>query len=95
MYADLLNDEEIDDETCICNYFFEDLPALDEFVKDVCDNSITLDEILCSLKGTENGKSPGPDGLTKELYFKFIDIFGPLLLQLYDNIFNLSKSPKS
>jgi len=45
----------------------------------------------------ENGKSPGPDGLTKEFYFKFIDIFGPMLLQLYDNIFNensLSKSQK-
>jgi hypothetical protein len=51
----------------------EDLPALDEFKKDVCDNPVTLDEILCSLKGMENGKSPGSDGLTKEFYFKFID----------------------
>ena len=45
----------------------------------------------------ENDKSPGPDGLTKEFYFKFIDIFGPILLQLYDNIFNensLSESQK-
>jgi hypothetical protein len=45
----------------------------------------------------ENDKSPGPDGLTKEFYFKFIDIFGPMLLQLYDNIFNeksLSESQK-
>ena len=45
-YADLFNDAEIDD--AICNYFFEDLPALDEFEKDVCDNPVTLDEMLCS-----------------------------------------------
>jgi hypothetical protein len=38
-----------------------------------------MDEILVSLKGMENSKSPGPDGLTKEFYFKFIDIFGPML----------------
>jgi hypothetical protein len=29
-----------------------------------------MDEILVSLKGMENSKSPGPDGLTKEFYFK-------------------------
>jgi hypothetical protein len=45
----------------------EDLPALDEFEKDVCDNHVTMDEILVSLKGMENSKSPGPDGLTKEM----------------------------
>jgi hypothetical protein len=33
-----------------------------------------MDEILVSLKGMENSKSPGPDGLTKEFYSKFIDI---------------------
>jgi hypothetical protein len=77
--------------------FFGDLPALDEFGKDVCDNPVTLDEILCSLKGMENGKSPGPDGLTTEFNFKFIDIFGPMLLQLHEHIFNensLSESQK-
>ena len=50
-----------------------------------------------TLKGMENGRSPGSDGLTKEFYFKFIDIFGPMLLQLHDNIFNensLSESQK-
>ena len=73
-------DEEIDDD--ICNLFLEDLPALD-----VSDNPVTLDEILVSFKGMENGKFPGPDGLTKEFYFKFIDIFAPMLLKLYDNIF--------
>jgi hypothetical protein len=46
-----------------------------------------MDEILVSLKDMENSKSPGPDGLTKEFYFKFIDIFGPMLLKLYENIF--------
>ena len=45
----------------------------------------------------ENGKSPGPDGLTKEFYFKLIDIFGPMLLQLHEHIFienSLSESQK-
>jgi hypothetical protein len=43
-YADLLTDEEIDDD--VCNFFLEDLPVLDEFEKDVCDNPVTMDEIL-------------------------------------------------
>jgi hypothetical protein len=41
--------------------------------------------------------SPGPDGLTKEFYFKFIDIFGPMLLKLYEHNFyedSLSESQK-
>ena len=94
-YTDLFTDEEIDDD--VCNFFLEDLPVLDEFEKDVCDNPVTMDEILVSLKGMENSKSPGPDGLTKEFYFKFIDIFGPMLLKLYENIFyedSLSESQK-
>jgi hypothetical protein len=32
--------------------------------KDVCDNPVTMDEILVSLKGMENSKSPG-DRFTK------------------------------
>ena len=50
-------------------FFLEDLPALDEFEKDVCDNPVTLDDILVSLKGMENDKSPVPDGLTKGILF--------------------------
>jgi hypothetical protein len=57
-YTDLFTDEEIDDD--VCNFFLEDLPVLDEFEKDLCDNPVTMDEILVSLKDMENSKSPGP-----------------------------------
>jgi hypothetical protein len=44
----------------------------------------------------DNDKSPGPDGLNKEFYMTFI-IFAPILLRLYEYIFNekiLSNSQK-
>ena len=38
---------------------------------DLCENDLTEDEILISLKDTQNNKTPGNDGLTKEFYETF------------------------
>ena len=94
-YTDLFTEEEIDDD--ICNFFIDNLPMLDDTDKDVCDSDITLDEIYDSVKSMENDKSPGPDGLSKNFYMRFFDILGPMLLKLYENIFeenSLSNSQK-
>ena len=83
--------------TVIMNYFLTDLPVLDYDDMHYCEKPIVLDEIKESLFSMENNKSPGPDGLTKEFYMKFFDIFGPLLLELYENCYDentLSESQK-
>ena len=94
-YGNLFAEEDIDDD--ICNYFINDLPKLDDTDKDICDSPITLDEIYDSIKGMQNDKSPGPDGLSKNFYMCFFDILGPMLLKLYENIFDentMSESQK-
>ncbi len=45
-----------------------------------CDEPISLLELTNSVKTLNQGKSPGPDGLTVEFYLRFWDLLGPLLL---------------
>ena len=37
----------------------------------LCENDLTEDELLISLKSMQNNKTPGNDGLTKEFYENF------------------------
>ena len=37
----------------------------------MCENDLTEDELLISLKSMQNNKTPGNDGLTKEFYETF------------------------
>ena len=41
------------------------LPVINNDFFDLCENDLTEDEILISLKDTQNNKTPGNDGLTK------------------------------
>ena len=94
-YDDLFKAEDIDEN--VMDFFLKDLPMLEDLDKNVCDEPIVLNEIIDSIKDMDNDKSPGPDGLSKEFYMTFIDIFAPMLLKLYENICNektLSNSQK-
>ena len=94
-YKDMFTAEDID--VNVMDYFLNDLPVLDDFDQNVCEVPIEVDEIITALKGMENNKTQGPDGIGKEFYLKFIDIFGPILLKVYENIFDentLSDSQK-
>ena len=53
-------------------------PVLDEKDRDLCDAEIKIDDLYTSLCSMENNKSPGNDGLSKELYMKFWDKIGNL-----------------
>ena len=57
-----------------------ELPKIsnDQFL--ICENEISENDLFLSLKGVENNKLPGNDGLTKEFYDTFwTEIKGPLL----------------
>ena len=47
------------------------IPILAEEQSQTCEGPITESELLNSLKGMPNNKSPGNDGLTKEFYETF------------------------
>jgi exonuclease III len=76
-----LYSEKIDHNTDIFNentsQFTESssIPKISEESKQTCDTDLSESELLESLKGLKNGKSPGSDGLPSEFYkFFWIDI---------------------
>ena len=52
-----------------------------------CEGQITLEEITNAVKGLSSRKSPGPDGLSAELYVKFWDLLDPYLVQVFNSCF--------
>ncbi len=51
------------------------MPQLNEEQKQACDKTIIEQEILNSIKQLKNGKTPGTDGLSADVYnFFWIDI---------------------
>ncbi|GBG66829.1 hypothetical protein CBR_g70707 [Chara braunii] len=50
------------------------------------DRPLTLEEISQTVKTMAKGKSPGVDGLTVEFYIANWTVFGPLLVELYNEV---------
>ena len=66
----------------MAEFFLKDLPVLSDEDREICEGYLTLDEILFALKGMDNNKSPGPDGIPKEFYLSFFDVLGPVLVKV-------------
>ena len=47
------------------------LPVINNDFFNLCENDLTEDELLVSLKTMQNNKTPGNHGLTKEFYETF------------------------
>ena len=47
------------------------LPVINNDFLSLCENDLTEDELLISLKSMQNNKTPGNDRLTKEFYEAF------------------------
>ena len=61
---------------------------LSDLEHDSCEGSISLPEISAAAKSLSLNKSPGPDGFTLEFYLHFWDLFGPLLVNVYNDSFS-------
>ena len=79
-YNSLFTSEGIDKN--MAEFFLKDLPVLSDEDRELCEGYLTLDEILVALKGMDNNKSPGPDGIPKEFYLSFFDVLGPVLVKV-------------
>ena len=51
-------------------------PVLTPEERDFCEGQLTLNEIFKALNTMPPNKTPGSDGLTKEFYLAFFDLFG-------------------
>ena len=47
------------------------LPVINDDFCNLCENDLTADELLISLKSMQNNETPGNDGLMKEFYETF------------------------
>ena len=84
-YEELYSADAVDN---VIEEFAQDVPQVPLDHQDLLEHSITLEEIKSALEGMGNHKSPGPDGLTKELYVKFFEFLGPWLVRVFEDIFN-------
>lgn len=71
--------------------FFEnlDIPSLDQSAVEEIERSITTAELSTAASSLQNGKSPGPDGFPPEFLKKFWHKLAPLLLDMYNESFEL------
>ena len=52
----------------------------------MCEEDISIEEIIKSVHGMKNGKTPGPDGITVEFYSYFLNELKDVLKYVYCNI---------
>lgn len=60
-----------------------DLPSLSQVDRDTLRVDITCAELLMTIGSMKNGKSPGPDGLSDEIYKRFGGLLVPYLRKIY------------
>ena len=96
-YSDLYKNDDIDNDAL--SAMLGNIECfLNEADSELCDSPVTLDEIKYALFGMSLSKSPGNDSLTVEFYKHFWDHLGPLLIEVYEDIFragNLTRVMKS
>ncbi len=70
-----------------CNIFFNNIhssiPQLEQETKDLCEADIKIEEVDKAINKLCSGKSPGPDGLTCELYKYFREDLRELLFKAF------------
>ena len=70
------------------------IPKLKQKSQDVCDQNLSEQELLKTLKAFEKNKSPGLDGLSAEFYLEFWDLIKNKLLEVYDEAYKRGVLPE-
>ena len=85
-YADLFLHDEID--LCTQRELFSNLSLrLSEEDRDLREGLLSLSKLTTTLGNMSKNKSPGPDGLSVELYSKFWNLLGPILLEVINSCY--------
>ena len=67
--------------------FTNNLPQVPRGIYQICENTITNDEFIKTLKSTKNNSSPGSDGLPYEFYNHFWYSIGQTFTELANKSF--------
>lgn len=93
-YSSLFGVEEVDRgaQEMVLGFLKERLP---EDARKLLERSITNHELYEAIKTMKNNKVPGIDGLTKEFYITFWDLIGDHLLEVFEEMCETGRMPKS
>ena len=86
-YQALYSQEEVN--PTVVEEFLCDLPKVKVDDAELLGEKVSQEEIETSMGQMENNKSPGPDGLPKEFYACFLSQLSPILLRVYDAMYEL------
>lgn len=77
--------------------FFEnlDIPSLDQSAVEELERPITIAELNTAASSLQNGKSPGSDGFPPEFFKKCWHKLAPLLLDMFNEAFELGHLPQT
>ena len=75
--------------------FLRDLPQVSQLSSARMESRLTEEEVEEALKGMQNGKSPGEDGLPKEFYAKLWDVVGPEMAKILQETMDRELLPAS
>lgn len=85
-YTDLYTSKTTSDSVTI-NAFLDkcELPRLSEEDCDSLNSDLTIAEVRSAIASLKSNKTPGPDGISGELYKTFSENLSPYLLKLYEH----------
>uniref|UniRef100_A0A3Q3BIJ9 Reverse transcriptase domain-containing protein n=1 Tax=Kryptolebias marmoratus TaxID=37003 RepID=A0A3Q3BIJ9_KRYMA len=92
-YTKLYESKYNNNSTCRFLRSLTDTKKIDMDSKESCDKPIILQEIICAIENLKSNKSPGPDGLTSELYKTFSKQLAPFLQELFLECINNESLP--
>ena len=75
--------------------FLRDLPQVSQLSSARMESRLTEEEVKEALKGMQNRKSPGEDGLPKEFYSKLWDVVGPEMVNILQETMDRELLPTS
>lgn len=83
-YRTLYTEEKVEDD--VIDDLLRDVPQLSEDDSKMLGEEITGEEIRSALNSMLGNKSPGSDGLSKEFYLAFFELFCPVFIKMFQTI---------
>lgn len=96
-YMSLYTSEQTTNPSSVMDDFFDllKMPGVDPDLTEKLEAEISVDELKKVVYSMQSGKCPGLDGYPVEFYRTFIDKLAPILIDMYNESFILSKLPST
>lgn len=94
-YSTLYSSDQVSDSAFDAFFNNLDIPSIEQPVVEELEKPITLEELNGAASNLQSGKCPGPDGFPSDFYKKFFHKLGPILLDMFNEAFELGCLPQT